>query len=551
MEIHYITDEETNRKTEEDYSKRVIKLKKEIKENGLQKENEEKLLKLVDYIFNLPDKFSYVNESHYTDKTLFRDVQALTVYPDMLHDVIMITGFKEDGLSFFDSTITFKSVIDAISTVIARSIVIKEEMDENGDIVPIAYATEWCKSHYHTQLLLDNFTFIYIILETISTHKRELQQILTKSKYHITYSKLSEEYLSDSDKAKTIYTGLDEYLKKPQKIQTIQGTIPEESPKEEQSELTSNNLKENLYEQYDFNKPINTILDNTKAGRIMYMKDVQDILRSDAGKDGMKFEVSPEKAKIKSEVTLAIDFSSFKTSKYLTRDHKAVLNAVSSIIEAGNDKFTLSSLYEQVYQKTPKRSYQLEELKKTVDDLRGILITIDYTQHMEMNGVSSDGKDFMIRRQNALSLDEVTTSINGMKTTVYKLLQMPPTYIYPKACNQRITIKNAYLETGNVTNTKQAFMIKQYLIERIAVSKGSKKMSTTIKYEEIYKVYAEASDIDISDMDRKRKGKARNITRSLLDAFRSTGFITSYKETTKTIKGKITAYSVTFTFKNI
>ena len=164
MGIHYITDEETNRKTEKDYSKRVIKLKKEIKENGLQKENEEKLLKLVDYIFNLPDKFSYVNESHYTDKTLWDSVQALTVYPDMMHDVIMITGFKEDGLSFFDSTITFKSVIDAISTVIARSIVIKEEMDENGDIVPIAYKTEWCKSHYHTQLLLDNFTFIYIIL---------------------------------------------------------------------------------------------------------------------------------------------------------------------------------------------------------------------------------------------------------------------------------------------------------------------------------------------------------------------------------------------------
>lgn len=551
MEIHYITDEETNRKTEEDYSKRVIKLKKEIKENGLQKENEEKLMKLVDYIFNLPDKFSYVNESHYTDKTLFRDVQALTVYPDMLHDVIMITGFKEDGLSFFDSTITFKSVIDAISTVIARSIVIKEEMDENGDIVPIAYTTEWCKSHYHTQLLLDNFTFIYIILETISIHKRELQQILTKSKYHITYIKLSEEYLSDSDKAKTIYTGLDEYLKKHQKIQTIQGIIPKESPKEEQSELTSNNLKENLYEQYDFNKPINTILDNTKAGRVMYMKDVQDILRSDAGKAGMKFRVSPEKAKKKSEVTLAIDFSNFKTSKYLTGEHKAVLNAVSSIIEAGNYMFSLSSLYEQVYQKIPKHAYQLEELKKTVDDLRGILITIDYTQHMEMNGVSSDGKDFMIRRQNALSLDEVTVSINGMETTVYKLLQEPPTYTYPKACNQRITIKNTYLETGNVTNTKPSFMIKQYLIERIVESKGSKNMSTTIKYEQIYEVYAEASDIDISDMDRKRKGKARNITRSLLDAFIDTGFITGYKETPKTIKGKITAYSVTFTFKDI
>lgn len=547
MEIHYITDEKINRETEKDYSKRVIKLKKEIKENGLQKENEEKLLKLVDYIFNLPDKFSYVNESHYTDKTLWDSVQALTVYPDMMHDVIMITGFKEESMSFYDSTITFKSVIDAISTVIARSIVIKEEMNENGDIVPIAYKTEWCKSHYHTQLLLDNFTFIYIILETISTHKRELQRILTQSKYHVTYKKLSEEYLSDSDRAKAIYTGLDEYLKKHQKIQTIQGIIPKESPKEEQSELTSNNLKENLYEQYDFTKPINTILDNTKVSRMIFKKEIQDAFRTEEFKDGMPVPVSPKNAKNDSYVILAIDQSNVKTSKYLTGEHKAVLNAVNSIIEAGNDKFTLSSLYEQIYQKTPKQAYQLEELKKKVDELRGTLITIDYTQHMKMNG-SQLGK-FTVE-SNALSLVKATALINGTERTVYKITQLPPTYQYAKDCKQIITIEKKYLETGNVTNTKQANRIKEYIVERIAVSKGSKNMSTTIKYEEIYEVYAEASDIDISDMDRKRKGKARNITRSLLDAFIDTGFITGYKETPKTIKGKIAAYSVTFTFKD-
>lgn len=550
MEIHYITDEETNRKTEEDYSKRVIKLKKEIKENGLQKENEEKLLKLVDYIFNLPDKFSYVNESHYTDKTLWDSVQALTVYPDMMHDVIMITGFKEDGLSFFDSTITFKSVIDAISTVIARSIVIKEEMDENGDIVPIAYTTEWCKSHYHTQLLLDNFTFIYIILETISTHKRELQRILTQSKYHVTYKKLSEEYLSDSDKAKTIYTGLDEYLKKHQKIQTIQGIIPKESPKEEQSELTSNNLTENLYENYSFIAPVNAVFDNTKVGRMIFKKEIQDALRTEKFKDGIPVPVSPKTAKRESDVTLAIDFSNFKTSKYLTGDHKDVLNAVNSIIEAGNDKFTLSSLYEQVYQKPPKRSYQLEELKKTVDDLRGILITIDYTQHMKMNGTALDGETYMIRRQNALSLDEVTVSINGMKTTVYKLLQEPPTYTYPKACKQIVTIPKKYLETKSVSNTEQARMIKRYVVERINAYNGG-KISSTIKYDEIYSLYSEASGIDVSEMTKEKKKNARDITKKILNDFKNNEFITGFKENATTVNGKNTFTSVTFTCKKL
>lgn len=550
METHYITDEKINRETEEDYKENVIKLKKEIKEKGLQKENEEKLLKLVDYIFNIPDKFSYVNESHYTDKTLFREVRALTVYPDMLHDVILITGLKEEGFSFYDSTTTLEYMAEAVAIVIARSIVLKEEIDENGDIVSIAYKTAWCKNNHHSKTLLDNFTFIYIILENISTHKRELQQILTKSKYHITYSKLSEEYLSDSDKAKAIYTGLDEYLKKHQKIQSIQATIPKEAPKEEQPELTSDNPTEILYENYSFISPVNAVFDNTKVGRMIFTKEIQDALRTEKFKDGIPVPVSPKNAKRESDVTLAIDFSNFKTSKYLTGDHKDVLNAVNSIIEAGNDKFTLSSLYEQVYQKTPKRSYQLEELKKTVDDLRGILITIDYTQHMEMNGVSSDGKDFMIRRQNALSLDEVTVSINGMKTTVYKLLQEPPTYTYPKACKQIVTIPKKYLETKSVSNTEQARMIKRYVVERINAYNGG-RVSSTIKYDEIYSLYSEASGIDISEMTKEKKKNARDITKKILNDFKNNEFITGFKENATTVNGKNTFTSVTFTCKKL
>ena len=547
MEIHYITDEATNRQVEEEYKRSVDQITKNIKEMSLSEENENKLLRLTDYIFHIHEKYSYVDETYYPkDNTAVSPID-LTVYPDLLHDMIQITGFKEESMSFYDSTRIYDTFLEAVSTVLIRSAVHKESGTDAFSYQIDTYYTIWDKQNRSVHYTLPAITFIYSILATIALQKKEYQKVLTKKKFGVTYKSLTEEYLSDSERAIAIYKALREYEKSHPKTQTIHGIIR----KKPSEEVTSDNLTENLYEQYDFNKPINTILDNTKAGRMMYMKDVQDILRSDAGKAGMKFRVSPEKAKKKSEVTLAIDFSNFKTSKYLTGEHKAVLNAVSSIIEAGNYMFSLSSLYEQVYQKIPKHAYQLEELKKTVDDLRGILITIDYTQHMEMNGVSSDGKDFMIRRQNALSLDEVTVSINGIETTVYKLLQEPPTYTYPKACNQRITIKNTYLETGNVTNTKPSFMIKQYLIERIVESKGSKNMSTTIKYEQIYEVYAEASDIDISDMDRKRKGKARNITRSLLDAFIDTGFITGYKETPKTIKGKITAYSVTFTFKDI
>lgn len=545
MEFHYITDEKISRQTEEDYKENVIKLKKEIKEKGIQKENEEKLLKLVDYIFNIPDKFSYVNESHYTDKTLFHDVRALTVFPDILHDVIMITGFKEEGFSFYDSTTTLEYMAEAVAIVIARSIVLKEEMDENGDIVSVVYKTAWCKNNPHSKPLLDNFTFIYIILENISTHKRELQQILAKSKYHITYSKLSEEYLSDSDKAKAIYIGLDEYLKKHQKIQSIQATIPKEAPKEEQSELTSNNLNESLYEEYNYTKPISTILDNTKVSRMIFTKEIQDALRTEEWKDGIPVPVSPKTAKKDSYVILAIDQSKVKTSEYLTGEHKAVLNAVNSIIEAGNDKFTLSSLYEQIYQKTPKQPYQLETLEKTMNDLRKTIITIDYTQHMKMNGSQLD--KFTVE-SNALSLDKATVVINGTERTVYKLTRLPPTYQYAKDCKQIITIENKYLETRSISLTKQAFMIKQYLIERIAESKGSKNMKNTILYENIYSVYSEAGNMDVSELSKEKKKNARELTKKILHDFTINEFITGYKENKKRVNGKDTFYSVTFTF---
>ena len=546
IQIHYITDEETNRQVEEEYKRSVDQITKNIKKMNLSEENENKLLRLTDYIFHIHEKYSYVDETYYPkDNTAVSPID-LTVYPDLLHDMIQITGFKEESMSFYDSTRIYDTFLEAVSTVLIRSAVHKESGTDSFSYQIDTYYTIWDKQNRSVHYTLPAITFIYSILATIALQKKEYQKVLTKKKFGVTYKSLTEEYLSDSERAIAIYKALREYEKSHPKTQTIHGIIR----KKPSEEVTSDNPTEILYENYSFISPVNAVFDNTKVGRMIFTKEIQDALRTEKFKDGIPVPVSPKNAKRESDVTLAIDFSNFKTSKYLTGDHKDVLNAVNSIIEAGNDKFTLSSLYEQVYQKTPKRSYQLEELKKTVDDLRGILITIDYTQHMEMNGVSSDGKDFMIRRQNALSLDEVTVSINGMKTTVYKLLQEPPTYTYPKACKQIVTIPKKYLETKSVSNTEQARKIKRYVVERINAYNGG-KISSTIKYDEIYSLYSEASGIDISEMTKEKKKNARDITKKILNDFKNNEFITGFKENATTVNGKNTFTSVTFTCKKL
>lgn len=536
MEIHYITDEETNRQVEEEYKRSVDQITKNIKEMSLSEENENKLLRLTDYIFHINEKYSYVDETYYPkDNTAVSPID-LTVYPDLLHDMIQITGFKEESMSFYDSTRIYDTFLEAVSTVLIRSAVHKESGTDAFSYQIDTYYTIWDKQNRSVHYTLPAITFIYAILATIALQKKEYQKVLTKKKFGVTYKSLTEEYLSDSERAIAIYKALREYEKSHPKTQTIHGIIRKKSS------------KERLYDNYSFITPVNAIFDNTKVGREMYSKGVQDILRSDAGKDGMSFQVSPKNAKKKSEVTLAIDFSNFKTSKYLTGEHKAVLNAVNSIIEAGNNYFSLSALYKEIYQKKHSNKYQLEDLRSTVDDLRKILITIDYTQHMEMNGTALDGETYMIRKQNALSLDEVTVSINGMETTVYKLLQEPPTYTYPKACKQIVTIQKKYLETKSVSNTKQAIMIKQYLVERINAYNGG-KVSPTIKYDDIYGAYAEASEIYVSEMTKEKKKNARDIAKKILDDFKKNDFITGYKENTTTENGKKTFSSVTFACK--
>lgn len=544
MEIHYITDEATNRQVEEEYKRSVDQITKNIKEMSLSEENENKLLRLTDYIFHIHEKYNYVDETYCTENTIFGALPSLTVYPDLLHDMIQITGFKEESMSFYDSTMICETFLEAISTVLSRSIVHKESGTDAFNYQIDTYYTKWDEQNRSVHYTLPAITFIYSILATIALQKKEYQKVLTKKKFGVTYKSLTEDYLSDSERAKAIYKALREYEKSHPKKQTIHGIIR----KNQSEEVTSDNLTERLYENYSFITPVNSIFDNTKVGRAIFDKNMQDAFRTEEFKDGMPVPVSPKNAKKKSEVTLAIDFSNFKTSKYLTGEHKAVLNAVNSIIEAGNNYFSLSALYKEIYQKKHSNKYQLEDLRSTVDDLRKILITIDYTQHMKMNGTALDGETYMIRKQNALSLDEVTVSINGMKTTVYKLLQEPPTYTYPKACKQIVTIQKKYLETKSVSNTKQAIMIKQYLVERINAYNGG-RVSPTIKYDEIYEAYAEASGIDVSEMTKEKKKNARDIAKKILDDFKKNDFITGYKENATTENGKKTFSSVTFACK--
>ena len=297
-----ITDKEENEKIEQKYRTSVSKLEKEIREMGLSEENESKLLRLTDYIFHIHEHEEYYG--HPTNDELTQSSHYVTSYDFIFRDIVKITGFKEESVSFFDSMRTVEVLDEATTIAYSRAIKFPEAKDFQK-----LYVTEWFNNKKPE--VLDFINDVEIAIETLSivaTSKKTLQKILSNKNRNkntperfkgITYAKLTEEFLSNVFNSLYISNLLRLYNSKNKNRKEV---VTSHEP----ADQVEDNSTESLYEQYDFNKPINTILDNTKAGRIMYMKDVQDILSSAAGKDGLKFEESPAKAKIKSDVTQAI-----------------------------------------------------------------------------------------------------------------------------------------------------------------------------------------------------------------------------------------------------
>lgn len=209
----------------------------------------------------------------------------------------------------------------------------------------------------------------------------------------------------------------------------------------------------------------------------------------------------------------------------LTAFDREVHDAILTLyVEGGNTFITINMIHQMMTGKkgahcSPRRS------KAINDSITKLMIThavIDASQEAKLRGFDKDRYD-----SNLLNVKRHTVSVHGQTVTAIKILDAPVLYEYAKMRNQIERFDSRLLDAP-INTTEENIVLSGYLRRRIAGMKGRSKLSTTIKYESIYKVLEITASSD--GALRKKKAKVRETARKILDFYKKVGFINGYAE---------------------
>lgn len=293
--------------------------------------------------------------------------------------------------------------------------------------------------------------------------------------------------------------------------------------------------------------PDNYIMNTTKL--------MQKIEQADKFGEEYGFDVSnTSKRKKKKEpkvvsLTLFPDKESNITlSRPISLRDRTIIDAVETLGEC-NEYITPSQIYRILngnnVSKTPEKA--TEDIENRLDSMRRIMATVNYTEHMNLNGY----KGSYISEGHLLELTKETVTLNGQKVIAYKKIARSPTYKYAKDVNHLISIPLKMLDTKAATNSSERTQnIKSYLLLRIY---RTKEMSPTINMDKLLQEIGEPNPTKqqlqairntVEDLlyywsHGKAKGSTAAPNKEILDA----SPIINYSVNTK---GKaITGYTVT------
>lgn len=218
---------------------------------------------------------------------------------------------------------------------------------------------------------------------------------------------------------------------------------------------------------------------------------------------------------------------------YLTPYDLQVYNGICTVAESIRHSkgytegqpivFTAKQVYEAFT--GSKKDYKpsptaIENVKKHIRLMRSSLVSINWTQHAELNGLDAKRGDYIVTNENLLYIREATIKSGGQILEGYQLLEMPVLYRYASSVRQICTVERKYLDVP-VSNTDSNIAITNYLIRRIEGMKGSAK-TRTILFSTIF----EKNCITGNKSQLKRR---RDDVFKRLEAWKKIGYIKDYK----------------------
>lgn len=205
---------------------------------------------------------------------------------------------------------------------------------------------------------------------------------------------------------------------------------------------------------------------------------------------------------------------------------QTVFNAICTLLEAGNDVFSLDMVYRAMNGLTNSERVNadfgtLDPIRDSIDASAKRRITITTT---------TGGKEYIYKSQ-LLPIKELTVRKpqTGETVTAYKLLDEPALYTYSKSIKQIISVPIGLLDTKTIKkNSAKLTVVREYLIKRISSMKNSKASANSrkIKYSKLFS----ETGIDENAMAQAERNRERKYIALILEDFKAKGFISEFSE---------------------
>ena len=232
-------------------------------------------------------------------------------------------------------------------------------------------------------------------------------------------------------------------------------------------------------------------------------------------------------------ITISTDDETALNFKYGALE-EAVTNSVTTLMNAGNNKVTLTQIAKYTFNPngrvTKKQEEQVEEI---INRLSSTKVELDFTAEVSNELYKHNGEDIskFTLKGNLINCDQIEIKTkNGKTSTGYLIYRKPLLSIHDERTERLTAIPITVINeiNKNININEHSVTVRQYLLKRVSQMKANSKRKKT-NYKILYSAIFEAvSPYDeLANMQKQRIKKA---VKGMLDGMQKTKFIKGYEE---------------------
>ena len=211
----------------------------------------------------------------------------------------------------------------------------------------------------------------------------------------------------------------------------------------------------------------------------------------------------------------------------LTGYDSSIMNAIYTLVMAGNTTFFVDDIYKTMSQKDKATEKQLNKILACMNKVSDHVISINVTEELNENLLNIDNELVTegILEDNLLHFRKLYLKTEkGKVKTAVEILAEPILLTYSKAKNQILTVPTSLLEM-KCRVSEETIPIRDYLLKVIHQFKKGYRDNFTINYDNLLSYIG--FDSEIKSRTEKNRITADVIT--ILDGFKEKKEITDYK----------------------